>query len=157
MSSRLLLLAIVSMFAAAPLSAAPADEHAVARTIVSFVNAVNLDHEKDALAFFTSDASITEDLAPYHWQGPRAGAAWFKGMASNGAKIGMTEIIMHLGKPPRIEVTGDRAYEVIPGVVALKGKGGSLHESGFITFALEKHGAAWKIAALSWGGERAHP
>ena len=75
MSSRLLLFAIVSMFAAAPLSAAPADEHAVARTIVSFVNAVNLDHEKDALAFFTSDASITEDLAPYHWQGPRAGAA----------------------------------------------------------------------------------
>ena len=72
MSSRLLLLAIVTMFAAARCRRS-ADEHAVARTIVSFVNAVNLDHEKDALAFFTSDASITEDLAPYHWQVIRAG------------------------------------------------------------------------------------
>lgn len=156
MHSRLLLFAIASTVGGAAASAAPGDYRAVARSVVSFVNAVNEGHEHAALGHFTDDVSIVEDLAPYRWQGPHAGAEWLEAMFRNGQKMGVSEILMHLGNPKRVEVTGDRAYEVIPGVVTLKGKGRSLRESGSLTFALRKEGADWKIAAFSWSGERAH-
>jgi ketosteroid isomerase-like protein len=131
-------------------------EHAVAHSVVAFVDEVNAGRQQAALAHFTRDVSIVEDLAPYHWQGPHAGTDWLEAMFRNGQKMGMTTILMHLGSPSRIDVTGDRAYEIIPGVVTLEGKSGNLRESGALTFALRKRGRAWKISALSWSGERAH-
>jgi ketosteroid isomerase-like protein len=73
------------------------------------------------------------------------------------ARLGVSNIQMHLDTPLRVEVTGDRAYEVARGVVTLEGKGPPLHESGMLTFALQRSAGAWKIGLMSWGGEAAKP
>ena len=43
--------------------------------ISTFVEEVNLGHLQAALKHFTHDATIVEDIAPFRWQGPGAGAS----------------------------------------------------------------------------------
>jgi ketosteroid isomerase-like protein len=139
------------------LAAPPPMAQTVADTIATFVNEVNKGQATEALARFTSDVSITEDLAPFSWRGANAGAEWLSAMQANGARIGVTDIQMKLGVPLQVLVDGDRAYEAVPGVVTLKGKAGAVHETGVLTFALRREGGAWKIATLAWGGAAAAP
>ncbi|HEX4739331.1 MAG TPA: nuclear transport factor 2 family protein [Allosphingosinicella sp.] len=152
-----LFLAGLACAAAAPLAAASAGEREVARSVASFVEAVNTGHLKEALAHLTPDVAITEDLAPYRWQGPKAGAQWLDAMWKNGQRMGVSNIRMRLEPPMQVLVSGDRAYEAIPGVVTLAGKGPTLHERGLLTFALRRSGGVWKINQFSWGGEKAKP
>jgi ketosteroid isomerase-like protein len=157
MMKHLFLAALACAAAAAPLAAAPADERGVASSVAAFVDAVNKGHRKEALAHLTADVSIAEDLAPYSWHGPAAGSEWLDAMWKNGQRIGVSSIRMHLEAPMQVLATGDRAYEAIPGVVILEGKGPPLHERGLLTFALRRSGGGWKISQFSWGGEKARP
>ena len=100
----------------------PADK-AVVASISDFVAAVNRGDQPAALAHFTPDATITEDVAPHRWQGPEAGAGWMKAMWENSQKAGVTEVVMTIGAPTHVEVEGDKAYAVMPGGPTLKGKG----------------------------------
>jgi len=142
----------------APATASPAGEtEKVATSIASFVDAVNKGDAAKALTHFAADATITEDLAPFRWHGPRAGSDWLTAMQKNGERMGISDIQMKLGVPAQVLAQGNRAYEAVPGVVTFKGKGRILHESGILTFALEKQNGDWKITVLAWGGAAAAP
>lgn len=142
-------------------SAVAADDQSSARPVVDsltrFVDQVNAGDQKSALEHFTPDAAITDDIPPYRWQGPSAGSDWMAAMWANGQKTGMTEITMHLARATRVEIAGDRAYAVIPGVLTLKGKGPAIRANGFLTIALQRTGTEWQIGSLAWGGEQAKP
>jgi ketosteroid isomerase-like protein len=138
-------------------AASPAETESVATSVSSFVDAVNRGDSAKALAYLTSDVSITEDLAPFRWHGPRAGSDWLTAMQKNGERMGISDIQMKLGVPTQVLAQGDRAYEAVPGVVTLKGKGQTLHEAGTLTFALEKVRGDWRIVMLAWGGAAAAP
>jgi ketosteroid isomerase-like protein len=156
MKHDLLLAAFACALGAGPLAAAPADERAAARSVAAFVDAVNKGDSKAALARLTTDAAITDDLAPYRWQGPHAGADWFGAMGRNAQRLGVTRILMNLAAPMRVEASGDSAYEVVRGSLVLEGKGPPLHANGVLTFALRRSGGVWRICLLSWAGERPH-
>ena len=132
------------------------DKHSVAAFVGRFVDEVNKGDASAALGHFTKDVSITEDLAPFRWTGPNAGADWLTGMQKNGERMGVSDIQMHLGSPTQVLVQGDAAYEAIPGVVTFNGKRRALHERGILTFALAKEAGVWKITSLAWGGSAAH-
>jgi ketosteroid isomerase-like protein len=138
--------------------AAPAaDAKGVASSIASFVDAVNKGDSAKALAHLATDVSITEDLAPFRWHGPRAGSDWLTAMQQNGERMGLADIQMKLGAPTQVLAEGNRAYEVVPGVVTLKGPRQTLHEKGVLTFALERVGGDWQIVVLAWGGTAPAP
>ena len=148
----------LAALASAPATAAPAAEtEKVAISIASFVDSVNKGDAATALTHFAPDATITEDLAPFRWHGPGAGSAWLTAMQKNGERMGISDIQMTLATPTQVLVEGDRAYEAVPGVVTLTGKGQRLHETGTLTFALEKQKGDWKIVLLAWGGAAAAP
>lgn len=69
--------------------------------------------------------------------------------------MGVSDIQMHLGTPAQVLVHGDSAYEAVPGVVTLAGKGRSVREQGMLTFALKRVEGIWKISSLAWGGAAA--
>lgn len=145
---------IVMAGIAALLSAPAAAGHStptqvVTSLIASFVDAVNKGDVPHALAHLAKDVSITEELAPFRWQGPDAGSAWLTAMQKNSERLGVTDILMKLGKPTQVLVEGERAYEVVPGVVTLKGKQQVLHENGVLTFALQRLGGDWKIVSFA--------
>lgn len=126
----------------------------IASTVSTFVDEVNSGRIEAALARFTGDVTIVEDLAPYRWQGPDAGAQWLTAMANNAERLGVTAVVMDLGTPQRIEVEGATGYAIFDGTVLLKRIDQTLREAGLLTFALERHADQWLIAALTWTGER---
>lgn len=132
-----------------------ADRQSVVRFVATFVDQVNKGQASAALAHLAKDVSITEDLAPFRWTGPRAGADWLAAMQKNGVRMGVSDIQMRLGTPAQVLVHGDSAYEAVPGVVTLAGKGRAVREQGMLTFALKRVEGIWKISSLAWGGAAA--
>jgi ketosteroid isomerase-like protein len=129
----------------------------VVGTIGRFVDAVNGGDVAGALACLAADVTIVEDIAPFRWQGPAAGAEWMRAMAGNAEAAGMTEGAMRIGAPVRIEVEGEDGYAVVPGVLRLSGGGVSLRSEGSLTFALRRGDDGWLIAAMAWAGPPPEP
>ena len=131
--------------------------HDVAGSIDRFVNAVNAGEFGAALAHFTPDATIVEDIPPYRWQGPQAGSQWLAAMGENAARSGLTGIAMKLGDATRVEVDSDNAYAVYAAVLTLSGDDLRLQSGGCLTFTLQRGETGWLINALSWGGPAPQP
>jgi ketosteroid isomerase-like protein len=131
------------------------DSGPVLATITRMTDAVNKGDAPTAFAAFTPSPMIVEDLAPYRWQGPGTPQAWLEGMGANAQAHGYTAINMKLGPPTRIEITGERAYAIVPGTLSYTLKDGhSEHADGLITFLLLRSDD-WKIDSLIWSGPAA--
>lgn len=148
--------ALAQHSSAPPASAQSQDAADAVATITRFTASVNAGDQQAAIAHFTADASITEDVPPYRWHGPEAGAQWLRAMWENGQRAGLSNIAMTLGVPTRVEVSGDHAYVVVPGALTFDMGGQPRRDDGALTFALQKSGDAWLIGSLAWaGGPRA--
>jgi ketosteroid isomerase-like protein len=154
-------LALVSGLLAAALagsSAATASGEApqLEASLDHFCDLVNQGDAPAALAYFLPDASIVEDLAPYSWRGPAAGTEWLQAMNTNAERSGMSGVNMHFLPATMVQITGDRAYAVIPGDLTYSFKDGTVrHAQGHVTFSLQRVAARWRIGSLTWAWERA--
>jgi hypothetical protein len=126
----------------------------VTTLVMEFVGEVNSGKVERALARFSNDATIVEDIAPFTWQGPDAGSQWLAAMATNAKRLGVTSIAMELGEARRIEVEERAAYAIFAGTVQLEQADRTLRESGLLTFALARNLDQWLITAMTWTGER---
>lgn len=123
----------------------------VVSAIADFVKVVNRGDQNDALARLTKDVSIMEDLAPYRWQGPTAGAEWMLAMYENAQRNAIIGIFMQLGRATRVEVEGTHAYAIVEGHLTYNGVR-LLHSHGTLTFALVKEERGWMISSFAWTG-----
>jgi ketosteroid isomerase-like protein len=135
-----------------PAADSRADAAEAVATITRFTDSVNAGDQQAAIAHFTADASITEDVPPYRWHGPEAGAQWLLAMWENGQRAGLANIAMTLGAPTRVEVSGDHAYLVVPGALTFEMGGQPRRDDGALTFALQKSEGVWLIGSLAWAG-----
>ena len=133
------------------MTATPSERDEVVATITAFVGAVNRGAQDNALALLTKDITIIEDLAPYRWQGPTAGAEWMLVMHANAQANAITGIFMQLGRATRVEADGPHAYAIVEGHLSYVGAR-LLHSNGTLTFALVKEGRGWLIRAFAWTG-----
>jgi len=130
----------------------------VVATITRMTEAVNHGEMPTAFAAFTASPWIVDDLAPYRFQGPGAPQAWIGAMGANAQAQGMTDINMKLSPATRVEVSGDLAYALLPGLLTYKMKDGhSEHAVGQLTFTLVRAAGDWKIDTLVWSGPQAKP
>jgi ketosteroid isomerase-like protein len=130
----------------------------VLATITRMTEAVNRGEMPTAFAAFSASPSIVDDGAPYRWQGPDAPKAWLEAMGANAQAHGMTAINMKLSAATRVEIDGNRAYAIVPGLLSYVMKDGhSEHADGLLTFILLKSAGDWKIDTLVWTGPQAKP
>jgi ketosteroid isomerase-like protein len=130
----------------------------VMATITRMTDAVNRGAMPTAFAAFTASPWITEDGPPYVWRGPGAPKAWIESMGANAQANGISGVDMKLSPASRIEVTGDRAYALVPGRLTYTLKdGNSAHADGLLTFTLQRTGPDWRIETLIWSGPVAKP
>jgi hypothetical protein len=94
--------------------------------------------------------AITDEFAPFHWEGVSANADWFAAFQKDSAAGGVTDIALHLSAPSHLSVNGDKAYAVFPTVIADKHHGKTEQEHGAFAFALEKSSGSWRIASWAW-------
>jgi hypothetical protein len=120
-------------------------------TVHQFIDGFNKGDEKSALAACASPASIIDEFPPHAWQGPTACADWAHAYDVNAKENGITDGFVTLGTPWHVDVTGDRAYVVVPVKYAYKRSGRPIEESGSVfTVALQKFKAGWRIDAWTW-------
>ncbi len=106
---------------------------------------------KTALAACAAPAFIIDEFPPYAWQGPTACSDWANDFDANSKKDGITQPVVTLGKARHLEVTGERAYVVVPANYNFKRNGNPIAETGSTwTVALQKLTAGWRITGWAW-------
>ena len=116
-----------------------------------FVDGFNKGDAKTALAACAEQTSIIDEFPPHEWHGTGACAAWANDFDADAKKNGITDGIVTLGNPRHVDVSGDRAYVVVPANYAFKKKGKRVKETGStLTIALQKGTAGWRMTGWAW-------
>lgn len=134
-------------------TAAPTDKTDVMAVIRTYVDAFNKGDTAAATAVCAERTSIIDEFPPYAWQGAGTCAKWMADYDADAKKNGITDGVVTLGKPKFVDVSGDRAYAVIPSNYTFKLKGKRVAEIGsMFTFALgyDTAAAGWRITGWSW-------
>ncbi len=116
-----------------------------------FVDGYNKGDANILASSCAEQTSILDEFSPHEWHGVGACLTWMKDYGTDAKKNGITNGIVTLGKPSHVDVTGDRAYVVIPSNYTYKQKGVPMKEIGSaFAFALQKGTAGWRIVGWSW-------
>src|SRR3954469_10200448 len=115
---RIILFALAGLIAATPLAASEATD--AMAPVHQFVDGFNKGDAKTALAACAEQASIIDEFPPHEWHGAGACAKWADAYEANAKKEAITDGVVTLGKPTHVDVTGDRAYVVVPAGYAWK-------------------------------------
>ena len=146
-SATMLLIAFV--FALAP--AALADTIGPMAAVRQYVDAFNKADVEAMAANCALPTSVLDGLAPHVWQGPTACRDWYRDVLAAGEKEGATGYFVTLGDPRHVDVTGDRAYVVVPATMMFNVRGKQVTQSGStFTVALRKLADGWRITAWAW-------
>jgi ketosteroid isomerase-like protein len=120
-------------------------------TVREYISAFNKGDANGMAAACADAASILDGMPPHVWQGPTACADWYKDVLTHGEEQGASGYSVTLGKPRHVDVTGDRAYVVVPATMTFKVKGQQVMQSGStFTVALRKFAEGWRITAWAW-------
>lgn len=155
---KLTLGAVVWLFMGAAVSAGTPDPQLIA-PIQKFMDSFNKGDAAGAAATHaaTADLSITDEVAPYLWRGAQAFQAWSADLESDAKKKGITDQVVTISAPTRIETTGEQAYVVVPAVYSYKERGVAMREAAQMSFVLKKGAGGWLIHAWTWTGPKAAP
>jgi hypothetical protein len=142
--------ALALVFVAAT-PAAPPPSAAVMATVHQFIDGFNTGNTKSALAACASPVSILDDFPPHLWYGPKACLDWANAYTADANARGITDGIVTLLTPRRVDVAGDSGYAVVPATYAYRLHGKPVTESGnVLTVALHKTAAGWRITGWAW-------
>jgi len=96
-------------------------------------------------------ASIIDEFPPYAWSGSGACSQWGKDYDADAKKNSVTDPSVWFGAAKHLDITGDRAYVVLPASYSYKQNGKPVKEAGAtLTIALQKSGNNWRITAWTW-------
>jgi ketosteroid isomerase-like protein len=135
------------------LSAAPAfasDETDIMTVITKMNDAMNKNDGKAAATAYTGNAAILDEFPPHYWTGAHAFDMWNGDFGAVAKKQGDTDPWVTTQKPLHVLAEGDHGYAVVPAVYTFNEHGKKMTEHGLWTFAMQKSGGDWKIAAWSW-------
>ena len=147
--NKLLLALSASLLLTGP-AFASAESDAMA-PVLQFLDAFNKGDTKAMLASSADQMSIIDEFPPHEWHGSGALSRWLSDYDSDATKNGITDGAVTFGKPQHVDVSGDRAYVVLPADYAYKVKGVQVKETGsLITLALIKGADGWRITGWAW-------
>ena len=143
---------------AAPASAQTADTEVIA-PIQKFIDSFNKGDVAAAAATHAAGADlvIIDEVPPYVWRGAKAFQTWSADLESDAKKNGITEPMVTLSAPTRIEKSGDQSYVVVPAVYTFKQRGTAMREAAQMTVVLRKGATGWLIQGWTWTGPKPRP
>ena len=141
--------------AGAAASAQTADPQVMA-PIQKFLDTFNKGDMAGAAAVHAADGDlvIIDEVPPYVWHGAKAFQAWSAALDADSKARKITEPMVVISAPTRMELTGDRAYVIVPAVFTFKQAGAAMRENAQMTFALKKGAAGWLIHGWTWSGPK---
>lgn len=116
-----------------------------------FVEGANKGDAQLLASACAEKTSIIDEFPPHEWHGAGSCLAWMKDSGIDAKKNGYTDGAVTLGEPTHVDISGNRAYVVIPSNYAFKQRGVPMKEVGSsFAFVLQKGAAGWRIIAWSW-------
>jgi len=144
-----MLVPITVLLAAGPTVASERTD--VLAAVNQFIDGFNKGDVKSALAACATPAFIIDEFPPYAWMGATACADWANDFEANSKKDRITDPVVKLGTARHVDVTGERAYVVIPASYRFKQASKPMAEtSSTLTVALQKAATGWLITGWSW-------
>jgi hypothetical protein len=138
-------------FLAGPQRCAASDSTDAMATVTKAVMAFNRGDVKGFAALCTSPASVIDDFPPHSWLGANACDAWAATLVAANKASDISSATVLLGTPWHVDVTGSRAYIVVPASYHYNMKGRPVKESGSVfTIVLTKTAKGWLMSAWSW-------
>ncbi len=146
---RILFTTVLAVIVFAPrVAIAQADPMA---TVQQFLEAFNKGDVKAAGAACAEDAISIDEFPPYEWHGGNGCLKWMDVYAGDATKNKITDGVVALGKPLHEDVSGDRAYIVVPAKYNFKKDGKPVDENAsYLTIALRRGAKGWLIAGWAW-------
>jgi len=156
MRKMILILATALALAPMVISVAKADDKAdVVTTVKQALSNINNGDKGAFTAACASQTIVIDDFPPHVWQGATACADWWKDNDALNKKSGITDFKGTLGEPKHIEISGDRAYVVMPVTISYKQNGKPMKEAGGVwTLVLQKGSGGWLIAGAGYAQGR---
>lgn len=149
------ILAALALVAFLSEPAAASDKTDVMAVVHQTLDAFNKGDIKSTAASCADEASIIDDFPPHAWLGTGACAKWASDFEAEVKTDEVTDVFLKLGRPRHLDITGDRAYVVIPADLTYKMRGKPMKQNGSIwTLALQKGDSGWRITAWAWGAAR---
>ena len=103
------------------------------------------------------DIDIVDDVAPYIWKGDDAVERWLADTGALIQSLGLTNLSITPGEPRRAEVSGDRAFVVLPVVVASTRDGRDYRQHGDQVLVLTRSKDGWKTQTMAYSGGETVP
>ena len=120
-------------------------------TVAQYIDAFNNGDVETMAANFADSASILDGMPPHLWQGPNATRDWYRDVMAEGESHGATNWFVTVGEPVHNDVSGDRAYVVVPATMTFTLNGNPRTQTGAsFTVALHRLADGWRIAAWAW-------
>jgi ketosteroid isomerase-like protein len=140
---------IAALVLAATISApTPAMLAPVQRWIAAF-NALQTPLPQDV---FTDDAVITDQFAPYVWNGAAGIHAWSQRLETgmHSPRVAFQHVVTDAPRAFMISKDGDRVSFVLPATLTYKVDGKEGVDRALWLYVVVKQGDVWKIAADTW-------
>jgi ketosteroid isomerase-like protein len=144
-------LLLVTLTALIVPSAGATEQDNVMKTVRQWVEGLNQGDTKAAIAACANETSIVDEFPPHEWHGEGACARWVSELEVYNRGLGLTDSHVTLGKPRRVDITGDRAYVVAPTEFNFKAHGKPGKEAGALfTVSLKASPDGWRITGWAW-------
>lgn len=135
----------------APAATMMAAQNQVMATVHQFIDGINKNDVKSAVAACAPMSSVIDEFPPHEWQGSTGCADWAHAFVAYNKTEGITDGIATLAPPSRVQIDGTTAYVVAPASYAYKQHGKPITESGAtFTLALRRIGGSWRITGWAW-------
>lgn len=138
----------VALLTGAAVAAENPEQAAVMKTVNQFVDGFNKADSNSMLATCGHPTSIIDGFPPHSWQ---SCSLWWNDYIAWAKKSGVTNGMVNLSDPKHVDITGDRAYVVVPASFAYQANGKPMKENGsMMTLVLQKNASGWRIIAWTW-------
>ena len=132
-------------------SSAVIDTLSVMKPVHEFVASFNKGDATTSDAGCAHVTSIVDDFPPHEWYGADACRMWMQSYRDYTTAHGLADMIITLGDPRHVDVSGDRAYVVVPASYTIEVHGKLVHKTNsIVTFALQKGAATWHLTGWAW-------
>ncbi len=146
---KILIALALAVLTAGPLVASEKTE--VMATVQQLVDAFNKGDTKSLVAVCADEMCIIDEFPPHEWHGAGTRSKWLADYDADTKKNGITDGNVTISKPRHIDVTGDRAYVVVPANYSYKQNGKAMNETDSTwTFTLQKINANWRVTGWAW-------
>jgi hypothetical protein len=131
-------------------SAVPPPTTAVQDTVNKFVAALNGTKTEPFVSLFAQQASITDTLGAYNWQGEEAPTRYFAALQTAVQQAGWSNLQLAPNGTPTIMSDSAHAYAAVPLFINYAVHSEQKQDRGIFTLTFTAFDGGWKITSATW-------